>query len=162
MEFFHDPELWVAIAFLAAVYLAWGPAKQQIVGTLDSKSAEIARQLNEAQALKDEAEATLREYQQKQRDALKEAQEIVVRAQIEAERAAKQASAELEAALKRRQAQALDKIAQAEASALAEVRNAAVDVAIEATRQLIVQSLTAKSASALVDQAIAQLPTKLH
>jgi hypothetical protein len=71
---------------------------------------------------------------------------IVARAKEDAERIGREAEIELDAALKRREASTLDKIAQAEAKALAEVRNVAVDVAIETTKLLLLQSLDKKRA----------------
>ena len=79
--------------------------------------------------LKDEAQALLNEYQRKQKDALKEAAEIVETAKTVAQRQARDAAAALDAAFTRREKLAIEKIAQAEAAALAEVRREAVDVA---------------------------------
>jgi len=162
MELFHDVEFWIALAFIVAVAVLVKKAAPGIVGGLDARAERIKAEIDEAKRLRDEAEATLAEYQRKQRDALAEAQSIVARAKEDAERIGREAEAELEAALKRREASTMDKIAQAEAKALAEVRNVAVDVAIEATRLLLTQSLDKKRASALIDQAIEDLPQRLH
>ena len=83
-------------------------------------------------------------------------------AKAEAERAAAQAARDLEAALKRRQALALEKIALAEAQALAEVRNTAVDVAVAAVRRIMAEDLDAARKGKLIDDAIAELPQRLH
>ena len=91
------------------------------------------------------------EYRHKQRDAIAEAQDIVVHAQAEAERVAKQAEIDLEAAIKQREEQARDKITQAEVKALAEVRGVAVDVAIEAVRVLLAETLDTKRGAGLID-----------
>jgi F-type H+-transporting ATPase subunit b len=56
---------------------------------------------------------------------------------------------------------ALDRIAAAEKAAVDEVRYTAVDVASVAARQVIAEGLTPETATALVDQAIAQLPAAL-
>ena len=162
MDFLHDEEFWILIAFLCAIgillYQAWG----QITAGLDARASAIKTQLDEAKRLRNEAEAMLADYQRKQRDAMAEAQEIVVQAQAEAERVAKQAELDLEAAIKRREEQARDKITQAEVKALAEVRGVAVDVAIEAVRLLLAESLDQARGSSLIDQAIEELPKRLH
>ena len=101
-------------------------------------------------------------YQKKQQEALKDAADIVNSARQEAERLAADAARELDAMLKRREQQALDRIAQAESDALKEVRNTAVDIAIKATRALLIESLSPEKASALVDAAIKDLPSRLH
>jgi len=104
----------------------------------------------------------LAEYQRKQRDALKEAEQIIAHARTEAERAAQQAQRDLEAAVERRQRLAIEKIALAESKAAAEVRNVAVDVAIAAVRQMLAEDLDATRRSKLIDDAIAALPPRLN
>ena len=162
MELFHDVEFWIALAFIVAVVVLVRKAAPCITGGLDARAARIKSEIEEAKRLRAEAEATLADYQRKQRDALAEAQTIVARAKEDAERIGREAEIELDAALKRREASTLDKIAQAEAKALSEVRNVAVDVAIETTKLLLLQSLDKKRASLLIDQAIEELPKRLH
>lgn len=162
MELFRDVEFWIALAFIVAVVVLVKKAGPGITGGLDARAARIKEEIEEAKRLRAEAEATLAEYQRKQRDALAEAQTIVARAKEDAERIGREAEIELDAALKRREASTLDKIAQAEAKALAEVRNVAVDVAIETTKLLLLKSLDKKRASLLIDQAIEELPQRLH
>jgi F-type H+-transporting ATPase subunit b len=156
------PEFWVAIAFIIVIAgLVWkgGP---MVTRGLDDRAARIKGELDEAQKLREEAQRLLAEYQRKQRDALKEAEEIVAHARAEAERTAAQAARDLEAALQRRQQLALEKIALAESKATADVRNTAVDVAIAAVREILAQSLDAERKGKLIDDAIAELPQSLH
>ncbi|MEI9987647.1 MAG: F0F1 ATP synthase subunit B [Aliidongia sp.] len=162
MNFLHDEEFYILIAFLVAVGILIWKAKDQVVSGLDARARTIRQQLDEAKRLREEAEAMLAEYQRKQRDAIAEAQDIVVQAQAEAERVAKQAEIDLEAAIKRREEQARDKITQAEVKALAEVRGVAVDVAIEAVRVLLAETLDQAHGARLIDQAIEDLPKRLH
>jgi F-type H+-transporting ATPase subunit b len=159
---FHNVEFWIALAFVVAVVVLIKKATPGIVGGLDARAARIKEEIEEAKRLRAEAEATLADYQRKQRDALAEAQSIVARAKEDAERIGREAEAELDAALKRREASTLDKIAQAEARALAEVRHVAVDVAVEATRLLLQETLDQQRGSKLIDDAIQELPQRLH
>ena len=161
-ELVRDPEFWVAIAFVIAVAGVVWKAAPLVTSTLDGRAAKIKAELEEAQRLREDAQRMLGEYQRKQRDALKEAEQIIALAKSEAERAAAQAARDLEAALQRRQAMALEKIALAEAKATAEVRNTAVDVAVAAARRLLLQELDATRKSKLIDSAIAELPQLLH
>ncbi|MBC7906872.1 MAG: F0F1 ATP synthase subunit B, partial [Rhodospirillaceae bacterium] len=101
-------------------------------------------------------------FQRKQRDAMKEAEEIIAHAKAEAERLSKQAAKDLEEALKRRENQALERISMAEGQALKEVQNLAVDVAVNAARSVMSQSLSDVQKAALVDSAIQDLPRKFH
>ena len=57
---------------------------------------------------------------------------------------------------------ALDRIAAAEAGAMAEVRGAAAEIAVAAARNVIAERIDAKADAALIDSAVASLPTKLR
>ena len=161
-EFMRDAEFWVLVAFVIAIAFLVYKAKGAITGGLDARSAKIKADIDEARRLRDEAQKTLAEYQRKQRDALKEAEAIVAFAKEEAQRVAAQAAKDLDAAVERRRRLAVEKIALEEAKALAEVRNSAVDVAIAALGRVLAQDLDGQRKSALIDDAIANLPPTLH
>lgn len=159
---FHEPEFWILVAFLAVIVLLWKPAGRALTKALDDRALKIKSDLERAAKLRIDAEALLAEYQQKQRDALKEAETIMLQAKADAERMSRQAAADLEASLKRREQMALQRIAQAEQQALAEVRAAAVDIAIAATGKLLSEKLDAAKQDALIDGAIKELQGKLN
>jgi F-type H+-transporting ATPase subunit b len=161
-EIVSGHEFWVAIAFIIAVAALVYKAAPAITTALDARAAKIKTELDEAQRLREDAQRTLADYQRKQRDALKEAEQIVAQGRAEAERAAEQAARDLAAALERRQRLAMEKIALAESRATAEVRNAAVDVAIAAVRRILAETLDAERKRKLIDDAIAELPQRLH
>ena len=161
-EFMHDAEFWVLIAFVIAMAFLIYKTTGMVTGTLDARAAKIKAELDQAQALRDEAQAKLAEYQLKQRDALKDAEGIVAHAKAEAERIAAQGAKDLDAAIERRRKQAVEKIALEEAKAVADVRNSAVDLAIGAVRRVLAQDLDESRKSALIDDAIANLPPTLH
>lgn len=160
--FFANPHTWVNIGGL--IFLAFAGPKiwKALTQMLDQRAIKIKADLDEAQKLKDEAQALLAEYQRKQKDALREAAEIIETAKTVALRQAKEAASNLDLAFTRREKLALEKITQAEAAAIAEVRREAVDVATAAAKKLIASSLNDARASALVDAAIKDVDTRLH
>lgn len=161
-EFMREAEFWVLIAFVIAIVYLIYKTKSMVTGTLDQRAARIKAELDEARRLREEAQATLADYQRKQRDALKEAEAIVAQAKAEAERAAAQGARDLDAAIERRKRLAVEKIALTESKALAEVRNMAVDLAMAALRRALAEDLDAPRRAALIDEAIAALPPTLH
>ncbi|MDX1425178.1 MAG: F0F1 ATP synthase subunit B [Kiloniellales bacterium] len=161
-ELLHSAEFWVLVAFLILVGAVFKKVSAVLTSGLDARAARIKAQLDEAEKLREDAQSLVAEYQRKQRAAGQEAEAIVAQAKSEAERMRQQAHADLEQALKRRQQQALDKIAQAEAEALEAVRNQAVDLALAASARLLADNLDETKAARLVDQAIEELPGKLH
>jgi F-type H+-transporting ATPase subunit b len=162
MHLLHDPEVWVLLAVIVFAAIVWKPARNYVIGTLDERAMRIRGELDEARKLRDEAEQLLSEYQRKQREAAAEAQAIVAHAREEAERIAAQAARDLQLSLERRQRLAEERIAQAESKAIDEIRAAAVDVAINAAREVIVSDLDEQRGAALLDTAIASLPQRLR
>jgi F-type H+-transporting ATPase subunit b len=162
MAILHSEYLWITLAILTLFYLAWGPAKSAILGGLDARAERIRKDLDEAAALRAQAEKLLAEYQAKHRDAMAQADSIIASAKEDAARLAAKAESDLAAALKRREEMALQRIAQAEAQATADVRTAAVDLAIAATAKLLEKHLDAGRQDALADKAIQALPNRLN
>ncbi|MBL8664144.1 MAG: hypothetical protein JNM29_15020 [Candidatus Odyssella sp.] len=155
-------EFWVLVAFVLFVaFMVW-KARKALVGGLDARAARIKAEIDEAQRLREEAQALLTDYQKKQREALGEAEAMVKQAEDEAKRLKARAETELAASLKRREQQALDRIAQAEAQALAEVRNLAADLAVAATQKILTEKLDPAKAQSLIGDAIAELPRRLQ
>ena len=162
MTSLQTPEFWVAVGFLLLVALIAKPAWKAITTTLDSRSEKIKESLDEAASLREEVQHLLADYQRKQRDAAREIDEMLANAQAEAEHNAKEASAELAESLRRREQLAMDQISQAEADAMQAVRNTAIDVAVSATQHILREQLNDTAAAKLIDNAISELPDKLH
>ena len=161
-EFLQSPTTWVAVAFIIFVGAVFKKVRDAIFENLDQRAARIKAQLDEARALREEAQSTLAEYQRRQRDAASEAAAIIEHAKTEATRLREQAEADLEQALKRRAQLALQKISQAEAEALEEVRNQAVDLALGATARLLAETMDETQSGRLIDESIKELPEQLH
>ena len=133
-----------------------------IGGMLDKRAATIQSELDEARALREEAQSVLANFQRMQEEVKGQAERIVQQARSEAEAAATQAKADLDRALSRRLKAAEDQIASAEAAALKDVRDRAAQIAVAAAGDPIAKSMSAKDAGRLVDDAIATVESKLH
>jgi F-type H+-transporting ATPase subunit b len=157
-----DPTAWVAIAFVLFVIAVFKPAKKALTGGLDAKIAEIREQVEEAEKLREEAQALLSTYQRQQREALQEAEKIISRAEEDAARLKAASEKDLEAAIKRQEALAEEKIAQAEAAAVARVQEMAADLAVAATEKILTERLAGDAGKDLVDNAIGELAGKLQ
>lgn len=158
----HDSHFWYAVAFVVFIALVLKLAGKGILSGLDDRGRRIAAELEQAQKLREDAQAALAQFQRKQRDALKEAEAIVAQAREEADRIRVQAAKDLEHALKRREQQAIDKVAQAEAAALQQVRDLAVDIAVQATEKLLVENIDDTRNNVLIAGALKDLSAKLH
>jgi F-type H+-transporting ATPase subunit b len=122
----------------------------------------IAKELDEARRLRDEAEKVLADYRRKQGEAVSETKNIVDLAMREAEALAAETRKSVKEHFDRRMKLAEDKIARAEQDAVREVRSVAVDAAIAAAQSLIAKNLTADRAGQLVSESIDTLKSKLN
>lgn len=131
-------------------------------GMLDKRAEGIKSELDEAKALREEAQTILASYERKQAEVAQQAEAIVKTAREDAEAAAEQAKIDLEKSIARRLAAAEDQIASAEAAAVKQVKDQAVTVAIAAAADVIRDKLTAKDRDAMTTAAIAEVQAKLH
>lgn len=153
----------VVIAFLLFVgILVYYKVPGKVGGMLDKRADNISSELNEARALREEAQALLASYERKQKEVQEQADRIVATAKDEANQAAETAKADIAKSITRRLAAAEEQIASAQAAAVKEVRDQAVMVAVAAAKDVIAKQMDAKSAGALIDDAIATVGEKLH
>lgn len=131
-------------------------------GLLDKRADEIQGELDEARALREEAQTLLASYERKHKEVQAQADRIVATAKEEAAAAAEAARADLKTSIARRLAAADDQIASAQASAVKEVRDQAIAIAVAASREVIAKQMTAADSNKLIDDAIAQVDAKLH
>lgn len=158
----HNPALWVGLATLFVFGLLIKLLTPVITKALDKRSAEITEELERAMALREEAQVILAQYQKKQRESLKEAEEIVQKANLEARRITREAEQDMEEQLKKRMKLAMDKIEQAERQALQEVQEHIIDITVSAARTIVDSKLTASAREKLVSGAAQDVQKKLH
>ena len=153
----------VLLGFLLFIaILVYNNVPGMLIGLLDKRSEDIKSELDEARALREEAQTILASFERKQREVQSHADEIVKTAKADAQVAADQAKKDLAASVARRLAAAQDQIASAEASAVKDVRDQAVAVAIAAAGDVISSQMSAANANKLIDNAIADVDSKLH
>ena len=153
-----NPGFFVAVAMLMVFAIAiWKKVPSAIGKALDKKIAAIRDQLDEASALRKEAEELKREYEAKAASADAEAAAMVERAHGEAKAIVAKAEEDAKALVERRKAMAEAKIAAEERAAIDELRATAARAATAASAKLIAERNNAKADQVLVDQAIGQL-----
>jgi len=153
----------VTLAFLLFIgVLVYFKVPSLVAGMLDKRADGIKSELDEARALREEAQTLLASYERKQKEVKEQGERIVAAAREDARLVAEQAKKDLEASITRRLAAAEDQIASAEASAVKEVRDKAVTVAVSAAREVIAKQMTAADGNKLITDAISQVDAKLH
>lgn len=151
---------WVSLAMVIVILLLlWKKVPAIIGSSLDKKIASIRANLDEAAALRADAEKLKAEYEAKAKAAAKEAEDMLAHARTEAQAIVEQARVDAGALIDRRGKMAEDKIAAAERGAIAEVRAKAASAAAGAAAVLIAQRNDAKTDKPLIDGAIDALGT---
>lgn len=154
---------WVGLGFVVFALLLWRlGAFKGIAGALDARSARIRADLEEARALRTEAEAMLAEHKRQQVQASKDAEAIVAHARQEAAQIVDGAKATAEAMVARRAAMAEAKIAAAERAAEADLRARAATLATAAAARVIAETSDKTTRARLTDDAISELGRRLH
>jgi F-type H+-transporting ATPase subunit b len=159
----YNTEFVVTISFLAFIaVLAWLKVPGKLMAMLDKRAAGIKADLDEARALREEAQTILATYERKQKEVQAQAEKIVETARAEAEAAAAKAKEDLKVTIERRLAAADEQIDSAKAGAVKEVRDRAIAVAIAAAREVIAKQMTDATGDKLVDSAIGEVQAKLR
>ena len=153
----------VLIAFLLFIgVLVYLKVPGLLMGMLDKRAETIRTELNEARALREEAQTLLASYERKHKEVQDQADRIVASARDEAAAAAEKARGDLAKSVERRMAAAEEQIGSARAAAVKEVRDQAIAIAVSAAREVIAKQMTAADGNKLIEDGIAQVDAKLH
>ena len=153
----------VLISFLMFIgVLVYFKIPGMLGGLLDKRAEGIQSELDEARALREEAQTLLASFERKQREVQEQANRIVTAARESAAEAAELAKADLAKSIERRVKAAEEQIASAEASAVRQVRDEAIRIAVAAAGEAISKDMKDARANALIDDAIQTVGAKLH
>ncbi|MEM6781769.1 MAG: hypothetical protein AAF569_07895 [Pseudomonadota bacterium] len=161
-DILNDSNVWVAISFVIFGFIVYKFAGKFIVGALDKKIEEIRREIDEAENLRVEAQELLAQYQRKQRDAEKEAKSIIKNAEEHAEKIRVKAEADLAEAMARKEEQLTERLKRIEDNAIADIQNHAAELAVNATTQIIEETLSKDVDQALKDKTISSVSQNLN
>ena len=153
-----DATMLVALAMLVVIGLAiWKKVPAMIAGVLDKQISGIKAQLDQATALRAEAEAIKAEYEAKAKQAAQDAIDMKAAAIEEAKQIVATAKVAATDRIARRAKAAEDKIAAAERAAIADVRAKAAEISAAAAARLIARHHDANADASLIDRSISSL-----
>ena len=158
-----DASAWVSLAMLVLIgIMIWKKVPAVVGKMLDGQIDAIRRNLDEAAALRADAEKLKAEYEAKRAGAEQETAAMLSAARADADALIANARVQADTLVARRTAMAETKIAAAERAATDEVRAIAARAATEAAARLMQDKLDSASRDRLVDQAIGELDRRLH
>ena len=158
---FTDPQFWVAVAFFIFVAVIFNPIRKILTSSLDTQIKQIKIGIDEAENLKNEAQITLSEINQRQSEVQKEIELIHKDAKnkiIKIEETTKQ---KLNDQIQKRQVLASAKIDQLTRDANHEIQQHITSTAIEATVTLLQKKLDLNEKKNLINVSINELNSVL-
>lgn len=163
MDFLNNTDIVVGIGFVifVAILLYFG-LPRMIFAKLDERAVRIRSDLDEARALREEAQSLFASYERKQKEVAGQAEDIVAAARADAERAAEVAKEDIRRSVARRLQTATEQIDAAEKAAIRQIKDRAVTVAIAAAGDVIRSGVKPKDADDLIDSSIREVGAKLH
>jgi F-type H+-transporting ATPase subunit b len=163
MELITDAHFWVGVAFVIFLVLMVVLGVHKLVwNALGDAGEKVRAQLDEANRLREEAEALLGRIQSEREQSEKLAAEILANAEDQARRMQVEAQERLAEQIERRGQLAERRIATAEAQAAAEVKAAAGELAAQMAEQVLAARVAGAKTDPLIDAAIGQLAGKLQ
>ncbi len=157
----QDPHFWTSVALITFFVILWfAKVPGMLTKTLDDAGAKVQAQLDEAQRLRDEAQALLKQIQTQRAETEIAAAEMLKTAQADADRLRAEAAVKLEDDVKRRGVMAERKIALAEAQAAGEVKAAAADLAAQAAEAVLTARIAGAQTDPLIDAGLSRLAAR--
>jgi F-type H+-transporting ATPase subunit b len=155
-----DAHFWVGVALVVFIGILVRAGVHKLAwNALGEAGAKVRAQLDEAEALRREAQALLDEIRTQKEETDRIVASMLDNAKAEAQRLQVEAKDKLAEQIQRRGELAERKIATAEAQAAAEVKAAAADLAAEMAERVLAARLAGAAGDPLVDQAVRQLQT---
>lgn len=153
----------VLLAFLLFLgILVYFRVPGRVMAMLDKRSADIKSDLDEARALREEAQTLLASYERRQGEVKEQADRIIAHARDEGRLAAEEAKAKLAETIERRVQAAEEQIASARAAAVREVRDRATRVAVTVAAEVVAAQMGGDRASQLIDESIETVGARLN
>ena len=152
LEFAPGAMLWTWIAFVIGLIFMWKFVYGPITTALEDRDQKVEDSIKAAEVARQEAEAQMAKAQGELAEAQANAKRMVEEAMSRAERQAAEAVREADERAKAELQKARDTIAAEKRQAVQEIRAIAVDLAIQATGQLLQQEVDAAKNKPLVEQ----------
>ena len=157
-----DATFFVALSFvLFVVFVVWAGLPSTIIKSLDDRSEQIKKELDEARILHEEAQKLLATEKRKLEKCDAEVEEILKQASEQAALITEKSNKLLKEEIQRKQKQADLKIAQARDEAVREVKAKASELSLIIAKEYLKENIDDNVASDLIDKSISDLKDNL-
>ena len=154
---FSDPQFWVAVSFILFIAAIFNPVRKMLISSLDTQINEIKTKIKESENLKNEAQKTLSELKRREAEVEKEIQKFKTDAENKITELKNLSSKKLSDQIDKKKILAENRIEQLLRDTNQNIKSYIVDVAIEATTDILKTSLSKDKKAELINDSINDL-----
>ena len=154
---FSDPQFWVAVSFILFIAAIFNPVRKILTSSLDAQIKDIKNKIDEVENLKNEAEKALDELKERETKVEMEIQNLKLESEKRIAELKDISASKLSDQIEKRKILAENKIEQLVRDTNNSIKNYISSVAIEATRNILLQNLSKDKKSNLIEESITEL-----
>ena len=158
---FSDPQFWVAVSFILFIAAIFNPVRKILTSSLDAQIKDIKNKIDEVENIKNEAQKALDELKDRETKVEKEIQNLNLESENRIAELKNMSTSKLTDQIEKRKILAENKIEQLVRDTNNSIKNYISSVAIEATRNILIQNLSKDKKSALIEESITEFNTVL-
>ena len=158
---FSDPQFWVAVSFILFIAAIFNPVRKILTSSLDAQISDIKNKIDEVENLKNEAQKALDELKERETKVEKEIENLKLESEKRIADLKNMSSSKLAVQIEKRKVLAENKIEQLVRDTNNSIKNYISSVAIEATRNILLQNLSKDKKSDLIEKSITEFNSAL-
>ncbi len=158
---FSDPQFWVAVSFILFIAAIFNPVRKILTSSLDAQIKDIKNKIDEVENLKNEAQKALDELKDRETKVEKEIQNLNLESEKRIAELKNISTSKLTDQIEKRKILAENKIEQLVRDTNNSIKNYISSVAIEATRNILLQNLSKDKKSSLIEESISEFNSVL-
>ena len=158
---FSDPQFWVAVSFILFIAAIFNPVRKILTSSLDAQIKDIKNKIDEVENLKNEAQKALNELKERETKVEKEIQNLNLESEKRIAELKDISTTKLTDQIEKRKILAENKIEQLVRDTNNSIKNYISSIAIEATKNILIQNLNKDKKSALIEESITEFNSVL-
>jgi len=158
---FSDPQFWVTVSFILFIVAIFNPVRKILTSSLDSQINDIKNKIDEVENLKNDAQKAVDELKERENKVEKEIQNLKLESEKRIADLKNMSSSKLADQIEKRKVLAENKIEQLVRDTNNSIKNYISSVAIEATRNILLQNLSKDKKSDLIEKSITEFNSAL-
>ena len=158
---FSDPQFWVAVSFILFIAAIFNPVRKVLKSSLDAQIKDIKDKIDEVEGLKNQAQKALDELRERETKVEKEIKILNLDSEKKIAELKDIYSSKLTDQIEKRKILAENKIEQLLRDTNNSIKNYISSVAIEATRNILLENLSKDKKSTLIEESITEFNSVL-